>query len=187
MAETERVGFQVPKRLVVRARRKFVVAVAVGVGILGGLLLFPLTWPAGYADSGLGIYFAVTAPMWAFGILIALLGYRLIRRYNGLEVTEKGLYPTFRMPGTRPGQRTFFPLEEMDRLTVEEGLGSFTIAVTPWSGKGVVISSEDLIRFFGPNIKEEFPRLLASAEALRQRAQKNLGPGRGAIKSGPHS
>ncbi len=179
MEEGCKILYRVPRSLEARAQSRFILALAVGSTIPISITFLALAAEGWRFGPGLGFIYLVTAPMWAFGALLAFLAYRLLRRYNGLAVAEDGIFPTFRLPDTPRGRKSFVPVVDMDRVSIEEGLDGFTAAVVPWTGRGVVIASEDLVRYFGPSMRDEFPKLLEALERIRRAANVSLGPRRG--------
>ncbi len=175
-----RVLYQIPSALVARAQRRFRVTLMVGLAVAVFVLALPAvsSFDAGPAQLA-GVYL-ILIPAWGIPLLMALLSYRLLRFSNGLAITERGYYPAFRLRRAPRGQRSFVPLDDMEKVSVDERGEEFTAVVALWNGRGVVLTSADLMRYFREPIRVEFPRMIKAFEELRGivAAQSGVGKGR---------
>lgn len=174
-----RVLFEVPPPLAARARRRFWSALVIGLTVVAAPLTPPLLFSVAANPLALLLVYVILAPLWSFGALRAFMAQRLLRHSNGLAVAEEGVYPPFRLPGTPRGRRSFILLEEVDGVSVEEQGSDFTAAVTLLSGKGVVMTSTDLLRLYGRKMEEEFPKLLDALYQLQAKVAAYGGPFKG--------
>ncbi len=173
-----RVLYEIPRDLVARAQRRFKITLAAGLGVAIFVLVLPVA-SSPQATSQLANVYLILIPAWLIPLFMALLSYRLLRFSNGLAITEGGYYPAFRLRRAPRSRRSFVPLDDMERVSVDERGDEFTAAVALWNGRGVVLTSADLTRYFREPIRLEFPRMVKAFEELRSLVAARSGVGKG--------
>ncbi len=173
-----RVLYEIPRNLAARAQRRFRITLAAGLGVGIFVLVLPVA-SSPQAIPQLANVYLILIPAWLIPLFMALLSYRLLRFNNWLAITEGGYYPAFRLRRAPRSQRSFVPLDDMERVSVDERGEEFTATVALWNGRGVVLTSADLVRYFREPIRAEFPRIVEAFEKLRSRVAAQTGVGKG--------
>jgi hypothetical protein len=173
-----RVLYEIPRDLVARAQRRFKITLTAGLGVAIVVLVLPLA-SSPEAISQLGNVYLILIPAWLIPLFMALLSYRLLRFNNGLTITEGGYYPAFRLRRAPRSKRSFVPLDDMEKVSVDERGEEFTAVVSLWNGRGVVLTSADLVRYFREPIRAEFPRIVEAFGKLRSLVAARTGFSKG--------